>query len=1214
MDDLTVQASPETLNQDVDFELLRLIIIDSYCRGRKVEIRLDGHVSINGSNGAGKTTLLRLFPIFFGERPQRVITGSENFATHYFPASTSYIIFEYRRRDNVVMAVIHANGQQQGSVNYRFIDHAYEDRLFIDNNKFIEHQDLHKHLQMLGISETKPLTRTQYRQILVNNAAPEHRAYASRFAFVGSSNRLTNINRVITGILNRVTDFQDLKQMVISSIIGDDKKFTLSTKKNELMKWIRDLQAHESLAAKRGVMESLETADSERIAMTAEIAAVHARLQVYINHVEKEEQHLADALESSKSERDNTEQSHHQKVETAQLAKAALDAQYQTLEDEIKNLKNKFNAYQQSRIEDACILVDAIEVNKNQAQEIGNKIDEISGGIKNINDYFVNLKSEKELVVERAKSGLKDEESSVKQRSQQDRDELLKNRDSIIDRIQQDGEKAIEALRQKESVITGTLAALRERIKNVTGDPEIIQAIQNAQTEQDAINEEITRLYELKNEAEARTSSAKTQFTDQELLFNETSSALEDAEGEYEKILAYAKAGGDTLIGFLRTEHPEWVADIGRVINEDLLLRTDLEPDIAEGASLYGLNINLDRIGASKRSSEESIQQDLHSAEQRVIKLKEAAADDQAEMNRLSAVYKAAKEAATLQEASLNKKLAERKQCSSRLESLKLQLERSKSEMRDSINVELQRENGNLTTVQDEIRIELRKTAQSVNEQKEAFSDRIKEIDANEKASLSAISQRRQDIESRLKNDLEILDKERLAQLEERGIPQGLLTSYEAELKSVTDKIKTAEGKAKDVREYREWLEFSYSKLNDKSLALANLKIEIHQAEKKLLDAKTEKNADYRRYSEAISDLDRELGTVSKNLAHARTHLDSLSAWPKDLIILASPHDMAYTLMDLISQKNNALDKYFKLVDTIARGVGEIRQEMLRTVNTASEQYCLLAEKEYGSPRLRYEYEWLNVCRGWFNQQEKMNESRICQDGRLQGLGIKTFFDELESLKSSVSIFNREIRSSLNQANMFSRIENVDVHITTDIDKQNYWQSIKRLRYEYDAWHPMSTSALPPASFVDAAKEVSTILGDERGLIANPTDLIQIRIDATINGKNVKAHEEKELQYISSNGLSYLVLAIILVGFVNRIRGKSRVAIPYAVDEVMDLDYSNSSLLLEFLSHNNIRMVGAFPDINERLTPQFKYKYNVLNDKRIALVDLGVAGEEFANV
>ena len=86
----------EVLN--TDFQLLRIVIIDSYCPGKKIELKLDGHVSINGRNGAGKTTLLRLIPIFFGELPQRVVFGSENFVEHYLPTTTSYIIYEYYRR------------------------------------------------------------------------------------------------------------------------------------------------------------------------------------------------------------------------------------------------------------------------------------------------------------------------------------------------------------------------------------------------------------------------------------------------------------------------------------------------------------------------------------------------------------------------------------------------------------------------------------------------------------------------------------------------------------------------------------------------------------------------------------------------------------------------------------------------------------------------------------------------------------------------------------------------------------------------------------------------------------------------------------------------------------------------------------------------------------------------------------------------------------
>ena len=80
-----------------DFRLLRIILIDAYCPNRIAELDISNHITINGENGAGKTTLLRLLPMFFGERPSRIIRGdavTERFGRYYFPSTASYVIFE----------------------------------------------------------------------------------------------------------------------------------------------------------------------------------------------------------------------------------------------------------------------------------------------------------------------------------------------------------------------------------------------------------------------------------------------------------------------------------------------------------------------------------------------------------------------------------------------------------------------------------------------------------------------------------------------------------------------------------------------------------------------------------------------------------------------------------------------------------------------------------------------------------------------------------------------------------------------------------------------------------------------------------------------------------------------------------------------------------------------------------------------------------------
>ena len=1194
---------------DIDFQLLRMIIIDSYCPGKKVEMRLDGHVSINGSNGAGKTTLLRLIPIFFGERPQRVIFGSDNFAERYLPTTTSYIIFEYKRRDSVVMAVIHANGQKD-SASYRFIDHAYDDNIFISNNAFVQSQDLHKHLQMLSVLETNILSRNDYRQILVNDAtsSSENKQFTARFSFSGRG-RLKNINRVVTGVLNRITKFEDLRQMVISSIMDDDKKFKLNTKKNELVKWLKELQAHESLGEKRALMEAIEVAETKRVSLTYEISVLHARLQAYINHFSEEDNKLAVELVTKKKSRDDSDQEMISKISVAQLAKVNLDAQLSGLESEIKNLQNKFKLYHENKIEESCVLLDAIDANKVKAEVIAQQIKDMSGEIKDVDNQFNNLKLQKSQAASQEKIELLNLKSEITARSQQDKNDAVSNRDTLGQKVRAILEESIALQRTKEIDANKAVASLRERLKNVTGDSVIQESIDDAQSNLDNVNNTLGEIYRARSEAESELNVAKSKFNDQETLFNDSTAIMEDAEGGYEKLLSFAKAGGDTLIGFLRTERPEWVANIGRVIHEDLLLRSDLEPDFTEGSTLYGLNINLDKINASNLSSEEALKQDLQAAEHRVKKLKATVEDDHKKLSELSVLFKEAKERLSLLDVNLSSKQGEKTQDIAKLNSLRIQLDRSKASKRSNIENELAKGVADLHALQDAIQIENKKFANSINQQKSLYDERVIELQMAENAALSALDKRAESIAEALKIELANLEKARLKQLEEKGVPQELLLNFEKQLSTINQAIDLAQSKAKEVREYRDWLEFSYSQLNEKVLASNSMKIDVEIAATKLLAVQAEKNEAYRKHSEIISELENNKHQVEDDIRNANTHLSTLALWPKDPMVLAMPHDIAYTLMELIRQKINSLDEYEKQVATIAKGVGEIRQEMLRMVNTAPEQYCLLAETEFGSPRLHHEYAWMEVARGWFNQQDKESEKKISLDGRQQGLSIKIFCDELENLKHTVSNFNRELRSSLNQATMFTKIQNVDVHISTDVDKQDYWQGIDRLRFEYDTWHPMSGNSLPPASFVQAAQDIASILADERGIVATPSDLIQIRIEATIDGRTVSARDEKELQNLSSNGLSYLVLAIVMVGFVNKIRGENKVAIPYAIDEVGNLDLNNSTLLLEFLAHNNIRLIGAFPDVNERLAPLFKYKYNVLDDRRIGLIDLGRKAE-----
>ena len=382
------------------------------------------------------------------------------------------------------------------------------------------------------------------------------------------------------------------------------------------------------------------------------------------------------------------------------------------------------------------------------------------------------------------------------------------------------------------------------------------------------------------------------------------------------------------------------------------------------------------------------------------------------------------------------------------------------------------------------------------------------------------------------------------------------------------------------------------------------MKIELHSIATELISTEKTFKTKHSMIIEEAHALSTIKNKTGKDIGDTNNQLDSISRWPRNSIVEHLPHDSAYTLHDLILDKKRIIDEEAAHLKTIAAGVTEIRQEMMREPGTEVDKFCRATEMEVGSPVTNREYEWLRVCRIWFNEGYKSKQDSLIADGRSQGMAIKNFYDSLNNMQSEIASFNRNIRDSLGKAKMFTRINSVDIIITTDIDKQDYWTAINELKNQYDLWHPTAAISMPPTSFVDAANDVMKILKDDRGLVANATDLINIRIDATINGIDVSAKEEKELKEMSSNGLSYLVLAIVMVGFVNKIRGENKIAIPYAVDEVMDIDHINSVSLLEFLELNNIMLIGAFPDVSERLSPYFKHKYVVLDDKQIASVEI----------
>ena len=217
-----------------EFQLRRLILIDSYSPGRVEELPLDADTVLTGRNGTGKTTLLQLIPLFWGERPSRLV-GREpprlDFAAYYLPRITSYICYEYVRRAEPRMVVIWA---QDGKRRYRFVRAGYRPELFIiDGVNIVQARDLYRHFQAMGIESSRAIeSLSEYRAIILGQPGrggrnSEHRQLVADYAFVGAGQHLTHLEKIVSSMFRRSADFDELQSAAASCIDGSESELAL---------------------------------------------------------------------------------------------------------------------------------------------------------------------------------------------------------------------------------------------------------------------------------------------------------------------------------------------------------------------------------------------------------------------------------------------------------------------------------------------------------------------------------------------------------------------------------------------------------------------------------------------------------------------------------------------------------------------------------------------------------------------------------------------------------------------------------------------------------------------------------------------------------------------------------------------------------------------------------------------------------------------------
>ena len=1209
--DITPQESKATsdtlpANNPADFRLTRLILIDSYARGKTVEIDLSGHTALTGENASGKTTLLRLFPLFFGEAPSRVIQSDENnlkFARHYLPHTSSYVVFEYERRGQRVLSVIHADGQSDGA-NYRFINRPFSPDLFRDANGLVQSQDLSRHLTKLGVDFTKPLSLTLYRQILQNEAGREHRQLATMYSFTGSGGRLKHIERIITSILQRATTFFDLKRMIVSSIQENTEAFSMRTSKRELTHWIGEYEAHNAVMDKAPIMDELELLDQQRRQAVDEFSVLHARFQLMHDHYQA--QVIAGEGEEQRLSKLRTElvTDFNARSLALQTAVTAEQAKINSASSTLSALDRRKQQFDEDKADERAQAVDALPEMETRLKEQRTRLQELEDSSKSVVEIFDKMDAAARKDADDDTRQLEARKSALVQDYSGRQATIFSRHAEHQRQIAERHRSELAGLNTNVATLGAEAARLEVEARNPQPDPEAQQAYD---LELEAVQEAMRRIDELRGglePLERKLSRAQQQVIDEEAMMNGSQQSLEKAEGELQDVIDAGNAGEETLLGFLRANKPDWAQDIGRLVSERTLLRSDLAPVLSGGTDLFGVSIDLEQLDASRLASEESIQQEISRLRQLVEKRQKQYDEDKAKLNEASRQRQQAKDARDAQQTQLNLAVTAKTGADQRLSTARTRLQASKDAARRAATAALEACRGNLAAAKTSLVDTEKRHASELREQEQANSKELVGMRQTHDKELASIDGAIQGIAARLKARLAEIASQRNEALKANGVDVSVLDPIRADIQQLEQRIDQASKDRRYIAEYRDWMAVSWGQRPQHVESQAAAKEAKRQLEEKHRELMQDRDKRLNEHDRVAKEVAESVDKAEKLRREAYGQIGNLASWPKDTATFEAGFDDRVSLELLTARRRELQRDYAELLKRVHEGVDDIRKQMMSTPGTGPERYHATAQQRIGYPPPGQEYLWIEGLRGWYQHEHAQNKATLIQLGKTFAQNISAFWSGLGNFKKQVGNFASDLKSHLHQGQVFANIADVSVIITTDVDKQNYWQAIENLHHEYDSWHTQG-DALPPASFISAAREVAMVLSDDKGLVADPVDLINLQVTANIDGDGSKvAKNEASLARMSSNGLSYIILVVILIGFINRIRRKERVAVPFVVDELKDLSVGNATALLNLLARNNITMVSAFPDVDPDLAPLFTKNYKILPGRTLATVKL----------
>lgn len=1185
--------------------------------GRICEIDPRGGAAITGANGAGKTTTLQVIALFFGYSPGQLIQQGENreaMLRFILPHPESALVFEYQRGDGPqdVCHVILRRESNSDVGEYRFVHGPMQVDLLVAQDTvgqsvFLDDEGTREAAARLGLGDefSRKLNLAAYRSVILNVPGTgkddiHRRNLAQRFSF--SRQRLTNLDRLVAAIVKErieFTDFADVAAQIVMDQLGvssnrpaGSKNLQLRQSKQQIEQWLRDRDAVEraihlepEVKQLRELISQFRTLEMKLAEKRADCVKLTSLNEAAIRQAEADKADLSEKCAKAEAQFNLRKSKLQQALQDAQVD-AILKA---NLHGNLLQRRDYLEENDASEWAQKALGLEGLKGSASTLQELVETISNIASGV--VNNYAEKLRTvegETNKRVERMRgefdkinSRVHGEVATLEEQEKQSlallEPEWAQMDSDAGNHVEDCITNAAEAKAQLQRPRID--AALEERLE---------EARQANASQQQAIidaNREVTQAQELLTQAERQWRQAEGVHRSQKELHAAAQASMASIRARLQP------PAGSLHAALLANGDDDWKNGLAKVISPDLLLREDLQPHkVSEDSLLYGWGLDLDSIERPAWVEQDALHKQLEEAARATEAAKLRLDETHAAFEAAEEVRQKAQEALGLAQARESVVASKSKDFASQLKAVE--------DAAAAALIRVREEAGRASELAEQALVDARAAGQAVKRRiesqragkREEFSQQRDQARQRGARLHGEVEERIRAFQAQQKATMESIEQARDKELSAKGVDTVKLANSRKELEHLRSEIREIEDKGALVREWQAWLNeqgpiclIDASAVKDKAQEFRD------QSEQDLKKAEQEARDEKSEFTKAE-------GKIASRIYIADSELSILRGLAVELGDFAISGLSSKTLSDMAGGLKGEVKA---LLDEYARKRQALRTKLERVERSLTEGESSTRDFVHGVIR--------EVANDAQDIERAAALARVYDRIRTDVLhnvntSLKTMLENIASYRKTIWDFESEVRKFNNKlqdglslvSRRFARFAEFKVSVVTDFDKIDFIGKLKVLDDAINDHRDRNVATYtiepPPASTAQALRSFMTAL-DKGSVELNLGDHITLSGSVIDDGVFKQFHSAKELEKISSNGLTAIALISLLSGLLNVIRGQNEIYIPWATDEVGRFDGSNFHALMEMMAENRIDPVTASPALTPAAYSYFKHRY-----------------------